>query len=146
LLFEREAAGQDHYRLIPDRRLRLTGFPVDESDVPVGLVFYVRQRDQTVIAHYPNPIGGTQCEVDSTVWQKISRRCPEVDGLVPTVEAVLVNSARGAREYWIVPIDDCYRLVALIRQKWRGLSGGTEVWPAIDGFFADLEAGPTRSR
>lgn len=146
LLFEREAAGRDHYRLIPDRRRRLAGFPIGESDVPVGLVFYVRQRNQTVIAHYPSPIGSTQCEVDSAAWQKISQQCPEVDTLLPVVEAVLVNTARGADDYWIVPVDDCYRLVALIRQKWRGLSGGSEVWPAIDGFFADLDAHPTSSR
>jgi hypothetical protein len=37
-----------------------------------------------------------------------------------------------------VPIDDCYRLVALIRQEWRGLSGGTTVWPAVDRFFTEL--------
>jgi hypothetical protein len=61
------------------------------------------------------------------------------------VEALLVNTARDRREYWIAPIDDCYRLVAIVREHWRGLSGGTQVWPAIDAFFAALQA-PARGR
>jgi len=28
--------------------------------------------------------------------------------------------------------------VALIRREWRGLSGGSTVWPAVEGFFAGL--------
>jgi hypothetical protein len=51
---------------------------------------------------------------------------------------LLVNTTRDADEHWIVPIDDCYRLVAVIRREWRGLSGGSRVWPAIDGFFQAL--------
>jgi hypothetical protein len=40
-----------------------------------------------------------------------------------------------------VPIDDPYRLVALIRGRWRGLTGGQEVWEEIEGFFARLSEG-----
>jgi hypothetical protein len=58
--------------------------------------------------------------------------------MTPHVEAVLLNSARGARDCWLVPIDDCYRLVAVIRQHWKGLSGGRDVWPAVGEFFAGL--------
>jgi hypothetical protein len=54
------------------------------------------------------------------------------------VEALLVNTARGAAECWIVPIDDCYRLVALLRREWRGLSGGSRVWEEVRTFFAGL--------
>jgi hypothetical protein len=38
-----------------------------------------------------------------------------------------------------VPIDECYGLVGLIRTRWRGLSGGKEVWLEIDDFFEDLD-------
>ena len=55
--------------------------------------------------------------------------------LEPDVEALLVNRARGAREHWLVPIDDCYGLVGLIRTRWRGLTGGKEVWEEIGRFF-----------
>jgi len=55
------------------------------------------------------------------------------------VEALLVNRALGARQHWLVPIDDCYRLVALIRTRWRGLTGGREVWEELARFFEDLD-------
>ena len=49
---------------------------------------------------------------------------------------------RGAApaEYYLVPIDECYKLVGLIRTHWRGLSGGTEVWREIGAFFAALKS------
>jgi hypothetical protein len=28
----------------------------------------------------------------------------------------------------------------VIRQEWRGLSGGSRVWPAVDRFFEELTA------
>jgi Family of unknown function (DUF5947) len=60
------------------------------------------------------------------------------------VEALLVNRvghARGftAPEYYLLPIDECYKLVGLIRANWRGLSGGTEVWQEIARFFDEMK-------
>ena len=55
------------------------------------------------------------------------------------MEALLVNRVGGARRQWLVPLDDCYALVGLIRTRWRGLSGGSEVWHEIDGFFEELD-------
>ena len=57
----------------------------------------------------------------------------------PDVEALLVNRARGARDHWLVPIDECYELVGLIRTRWRGLTGGKEVWEEIGRFFEALD-------
>jgi hypothetical protein len=58
-----------------------------------------------------------------------------------------VNRARGMREHWLVPIDDCYDLVGLMRTRWKGLSGGTEVWREIGRFFEQLrERGKPASR
>jgi hypothetical protein len=137
LLFEREAAGRGHYRLVPEtrRRLRLSG---EELGVPVGLVYVVRDRDGAVVAHYPSPIGATQHEIEPEVWAEVERACPDLARMAPMVQALLVNTARGADEHWLVPIDDCFRLVALIRREWRGLSGGSRVWPEVDRFFAEL--------
>jgi hypothetical protein len=60
------------------------------------------------------------------------------------VEALLVNrigAGRGvAPEFYIVPIDECYRLVGLIRMHWRGLSGGTEVWREVGKYFGELKS------
>ena len=36
------------------------------------------------------------------------------------------------------PIDECYKLVGLIRLHWRGLSGGAVVWGEIGRFFDEL--------
>ncbi len=63
---------------------------------------------------------------------------PGLETLRPDVEALLVNRTRGRREYFIVPIDRCYALVGTIRRQWRGLSGGSEVWEAVAGFFDRL--------
>lgn len=65
-------------------------------------------------------------------------RLPQLRTLATDVEALLVNTARGRRHHWIVPLDDCFRMVAVLRREWRGLSGGSRVWPAIDRFFAEL--------
>jgi len=62
------------------------------------------------------------------------------------VEALLLNRAGAAREYFLAPIDKCYELVGTIRVHWRGLSGGDDVWREIENFFAKLrsEAKPLR--
>jgi Family of unknown function (DUF5947) len=142
LLFTREAAGRGHYRLVPEERLRLPDLGPGDLGVPVGLAFFVPSADGSVVAHYPSPMGATRWEVDPEVWRVAQERCPALTDLQPGVQALLVNTTRGAREHWIVPIDDCYRLVSLIRGEWTGLSGGDRVWPAIDRFFARLD--PTR--
>lgn len=142
LLFEREAAGKGRYRLIPNRRLRLPAFATRELGIPVGLAFFVRQFDGQVVAHYPSALGVTQWEVDAPAWQALNRERPEIESLSPVVEAVLINTTGDRAEHWIVPIDDCYRLVAVVRTEWRGIFGGSQVWPAIDRFFAVLHARP----
>ena len=55
------------------------------------------------------------------------------------MEALLVDRVGGARRHWIVPLYECYALVGLIRTRWRGLSGGREVWTEIDRFFDELD-------
>ncbi len=146
LLFQREVASRGHYRLIPDRRRRLAAFGTAGLGVPVGLAFFVHQPDGTVVANYPSPLGVTQWEVDAAAWDAVRAERPEIHDLVAGVEAVLINTTRDAGEHWIVPIDDCYRLVAVIRREWRGLSGGSRVWPAIDHFFAELNEKPHDGR
>jgi hypothetical protein len=69
---------------------------------------------------------------------QLEKANPIVAEMEPDVEALLVNRARGAREHWLVPIDDCYDLVGLMRTRWKGLSGGKEVWQEIGRFFDQL--------
>jgi hypothetical protein len=131
LLFSRDAASDGHYRLVPRRRLRLPAVPTEDLGVPVGLAFFVPRTDGTVDAHYPSPAGATRWEVDQAAWREVVARCPPLAEMAPEVDALLVNIARGHS-------DDCFALVTLVRREWRGLSGGTRVWPEIDRFFAAL--------
>ena len=69
---------------------------------------------------------------------------PVLSQLRPDIEALLVNRVGHAHdlseaEYYIAPIDECYRLVGLIRTNWKGLSGGYEVWEEIGRFFSELK-------
>jgi len=43
----------------------------------------------------------------------------------------------------MLPIDECYKLVGLIRMHWKGLSGGTDVWRELGEFFNSLKARST---
>jgi hypothetical protein len=138
LLFHRDAASAGHYRLVPERRTRLPAVSTKRLGVPVGLAFFVPQESGTVIAHYPSPAGATQWEVDSEAWAAVQAECPAVAELEPGVQALLVNTARDRRQHWLVPIDDCFALVAVVRREWKGLSGGSTVWPQIDAFFEQL--------
>lgn len=138
LLFDREAASNGHYRRIPDRRKRLSPVPTDKLGVPVGLAFFVMRPDGAALAHYPSPAGPTQWDVDDEAWQEVLQHSNELREMRPDVEALLVNVVRDKEQYWIVPIDDCYRLVGLVRQHWKGLSGGSTVWPEIERFFEEL--------
>ena len=141
LLFDRDAASQGHYRLVPERRLRLEGLATAALGVPVGLAYFVGDADGGVVAHYPSPAGSASWDIDADVWRSQVTACPALAGLVPEVEALLVNTLRGMEERWIVPIDDCFGLIALIGREWTGMSGGSRVWPQIEAFFATLKEG-----
>lgn len=138
LLFDRDAASLGRYRLIPTRRLRLEGLSAAGLGVPVGLAYFVRRDDGTVGAHYPSPAGATRWDIDPAAWSEATRASPALETLAPHVEALLVNTVNGQRSAWLVPVDDCYRLVATVMREWRGLSGGDQVWPAVTTFFAEL--------
>ena len=145
LLFDRPGAGGGHYRLVPERRLRLTGFELsdplwEELRIPVDMAFFFHStRAERVVAFYPGPMGATESLLELAAWEAIEGANPVLGDMEPDVEALLVNRARGARECWLVPIDDCYGLVGLIRTRWKGLTGGKDVWEEIGRYFAALD-------
>ncbi|KUJ66545.1 hypothetical protein ACZ90_36010 [Streptomyces albus subsp. albus] len=150
LLFDRVEAGggggRAHYRLLPRRRLRLDDFALDEVrwaglGVPVDLAFFTRaERTGEVTARYPSPLGVTRATVAPAAWQEVSRAHPALPTLADDVEALLVHRAGGAREHWLLPLDDCFRAVAVVRAHWKGLGGGPQVWQQLDTFFRALTA------
>lgn len=145
LLFDRRAAGGGHLRLVPDRRLVLDGFELtaaawEELRIPVDMAFFFRSsRAGRVMAFYPGPMGATESRLELSSWNQLQDANPVLKTMEPDVEALLVDRARGSSRQWLVPIDDCYRLVGLIRTTWRGLSGGKEVWLRIESFLDDLD-------
>lgn len=144
ILFDSEAAGGGHYRLVPDRVRSVQGFRLDDAlwasfNIPVELAFFFESSAAgRVVAFYPGPMGATESLLDLSAWADVAGRNPVLQGLRPDVEALLVNRTRGEREYWLVGVDRCYALVGLIRSQWKGLAGGEEVWRAIDAFLDDL--------
>ena len=145
LLFASDAASDGHYRLVGDRRLRLEDIELDdvaweELRLPVEMAFFFHNSAAgRVQAFYPSPMGPTESLLSLEAWSAIEAANPVLATLEHDVEALLVNRVRGARGHWIVPIDDCYSLVGLIRTRWRGLTGGTEVWQEIGRFFDELD-------
>jgi hypothetical protein len=108
--------------------------------LPIQLAFFVHSTpDERLVALYPSPAGATESTLPLDSWDEIVNDNPVMRDLQPDVEALLVNRVGEKREYFIAPIDKCYELVGLIRAKWTGLSGGTEAWKAIDGFFSSLK-------
>jgi hypothetical protein len=145
LLFDRDAAGGGHFRLVPDRRLRLVDFELTDLNwerlrIPVDMAFFfIGSPDDRVMAFYPSPVGATESLLELDAWEELRAANPVLGEMQRDVEALLVNRARGARQHWVVPIDDCYSLVAVIRTRWKGLSGGQEVWQQLDRFFDELD-------
>lgn len=112
--------------------------------VPIELVFFFKSSpERRIVALYPSPAGATESLLALEVWEDIVKDNPMLSEMTPDVEALLVNrvgSERGVpAQYYIAPIDECYKLVGLIRMHWRGLSGGTEVWREIAAFFSALK-------
>jgi hypothetical protein len=88
---------------------------------------------------YPSPGGAIESQLPLESLQGRFDQHAALRALDPLVQALLVNRLGERHTYLVAPMDECFRLVGLIRMKWRGLSGGTEVWGAIAGFFEELE-------
>jgi hypothetical protein len=132
------------YQLVPRDVRLLKGFQLseaqwDELALPINLAFFFFSSVQSrVMAMYPGPAGVTESRLTLASWEALGEANPELTHMKPDVEALLVNRVGETREYFLAPIDTCFELVGLIRQHWRGLSGGSEVWRELERFFARL--------
>jgi hypothetical protein len=137
-------SGETKYRRVPRDSFRLHDFALTDQawhslGIPIGLAFiFVSSSLNRAIAIYPSPAGPTETVVDDEAWQEIVADNRALSQLHPDVEALLVNRMNGAREYFLAPIDECYKLTGLVRQHWRGFSGGEEGAKEIARFFDEL--------
>ena len=107
--------------------------------IPIGLAFFIdSSATGSVVALYPSPAGATESELEIDSWRDLRTRNPVLMGLEPDAEALLVNRMGERPQYAIAPIDECYRLVGLIKVNWEGISGGSGVERAIEAFFDEL--------
>jgi hypothetical protein len=147
LLFDNAAVGK--YKRVSRRALRLAELEMTDAQwdgllIPINMAFFFRSSlEHRVVALYPSPAGAVESLLPMEAWREIEESHKALLQLKPDIEALLVNRVGHAHglsqaEYYIAPIDDCYRLVGLIRMHWKGLSGGTEVWTEIGRFFSEL--------
>jgi hypothetical protein len=148
LLFSGRANAK--YKRVPRQIRMLSDFDLPDTQwdslmIPINMAFfYYSSVDNKVLAMYPSPAGATESLLSLESWTEIAQQHPELENMEADVEALLVNRIGHSRgfigaEYYIVPIDQCFKLVGLIRGNWRGFSGGTEVWQKIGGFFTDMK-------
>jgi hypothetical protein len=141
LLFTNERAA---YRRVPQQSAALNDFRLSDAQwdglrIPIGLAFFFYNTlAGRVVAVYPSPAGAMESSLGLDAWQSLADDNPVLGELLPDVEALLVNRLRQAERYYRMPIDECYRLVGLIRRHWRGFSGGSEVWDEVGKFFEQL--------
>jgi hypothetical protein len=142
LLFEPTAAAR--FRRVPGYAALLDELALSDTDwdalgVPVDIAFFFDSSvEHRPVGLYPGAAGVVRASINADSWERLKRSQPVLAALSPDVEALLVNRLNGARECYRMPIDRCYALAGLIRQHWRGLSGGTEVWQEVQRYFQQL--------
>lgn len=140
------------YLRIPRRIRALADFEMPNLQweslmIPINLAFfYYNTEGGRMMAMYPSPAGAIESLLSLASWVEITAQHASLQKMEPDIEAFLVNRIGTVHGYYIVPIDECFYLVGLIRMYWRGLSGGAEVWKHINEFFACLQARSTEVR
>jgi hypothetical protein len=137
------------YRRVSRRAQLLADFRMTDGQwedllIPINMAFFFRSSiEDRIVSLYPSPAGAVESLLPLDAWAEILQQNGILRQLRTDVEALLVNRVGHAHElaraeYYIAPIDECYRLVGVIRANWKGLSGGSEVWAEIGRFFSEL--------
>lgn len=148
------ADGHPKFKRVPQASRCLSEFQLTDAQwdgllIPIEMAFfYDSSHAGRVVAVYPSPAGPTESLLPLETWEDIVRDNPVLARMEPDVEALVVNRLGSRRhevtdsharnEYFILPIDECFKLVGLIRLHWKGLSGGTEVWSELARFFSNV--------
>ncbi len=137
-------SGDARYRPTGSRTVWLEGLqlPDDlwaEFQIPIGLAFFLRSSATgSVVALYPSPAGATESELDLEAWARLVALNPVLEDLDADAEALIVNRMATPHIHAIAPLDDCYRLVGIIKATWEGISGGAVMESAVQRYFDDL--------
>lgn len=143
ILFSTQGSGK--YLRVPRRIQFLQNFRMTDTQweslmIPISMAFFFKNTPTgKVVAFYPSPAGATESLLSLESWEEIVENNPILKEMESDVEALLVNRVGNAREYYLVPIDECYKLVGIIRLHWRGFSGSSEAWEEIQRFFTGLK-------
>jgi len=144
LLFTQSGAAGGRFRSIPERyrydpEPQLSGGQWDELQIPVRMAFFFRNSAiGGWVCFYPGPGGATESLLPLDAWAAVLAANPAMSEIDDDVEALLVQRVQGRFELFAVPIDACYELVGIMRARWKGFDGGTEVWAAAGEFFSRL--------
>jgi hypothetical protein len=134
-------SGDPEFRPPGSRTLWLEDFAMSDEiwsafQIPIGLAFMMRSSvSRSVVALYPSPVGATESELELTAWDALCEANPVLEQMEPDAEALIVNRTADEHQYAIVPVDQCYRMVGLIKSRWEGISGGRGVEEAVCEFF-----------
>jgi Family of unknown function (DUF5947) len=139
-------SGDARYRPTGSRTLWLEDFALPDDlwaafQIPIGLAFFMRSTETgNVVGLYPSPAGATECELDLEAWDELVAANPVLEDLDADAEALIVNRLADPHAHAIAPLDDCYRLVGIIKATWEGISGGAEMEAAVARYFEGLRA------
>ncbi|WZO98774.1 DUF5947 family protein [Isosphaeraceae bacterium EP7] len=134
------------YQRVPPRADSLDDFRMSEEiwedfHLPINLAFFLHNSAAgRVQAYFPSPAGATESLLTLESWDRLVSENLVLRTLQPDVEALLVNRLNGSNATYLVSVDECYKLVGLIRAYWHGFSGGAAVWGQIVAYFEGLEA------
>jgi hypothetical protein len=141
-----DPGGGARFRPLPRAIRRLADVRCTEAlweslGIPINLAFFRRSvsaGNERIAACYPSPAGPIESTPPADSWMALVAANPAIGRLAPEVEALLANRIGGADEWFLTPLDECYKLVGLIRGGWRGLGGGPQAWQQVESFFRRL--------
>src|SRR3954468_2767930 len=138
-------SGDPEYRPTGVRTMLLEDFVMPDEvwsalAIPIGLTFLLRSSGTgTVAALYPSPVGATESELELSAWDVLCELNPVLINLEPDAEALVVDRMGDVHRYAIVPTDQAYRLVGLVKSRWEGITGGRGIAAAVEEFFGALQ-------
>jgi hypothetical protein len=142
----------NRFRRVPQRTIYKHDVSLSDQEwmmlgVPIGLAFFVSSTALgEVLAIYPSPGGPIEAPLAAGVWDELCASHAWLRRIESDTTALLINRIGERREHYIAPIDQCYKLVGLVRAHWRGFSGGDELWQQIDTYFQQLKQPSTHRR